>query len=47
MKKFGVSILGLGTVGGGTYKILSENRDRIKNQYGVDVYVAAVRRLAI
>ena len=42
MKKFGVSILGSGTVGGGTYKILSENRDRIKNQYGVDVYVAAV-----
>ena len=33
MKKVGVALLGLGTVGGGTYKILTKNRDDIKKNY--------------
>lgn len=42
MKKVGVSILGLGTVGGGTYEILTKNREHIKNTYDIDVEVKAV-----
>ncbi|HHT83924.1 MAG: homoserine dehydrogenase [Christensenellales bacterium] len=39
MKKVGVALLGLGTVGGGTYKILTKNRDDIKKNYGVDLEI--------
>lgn len=39
MKKIGVALLGLGTVGGGTYRILSKNRDTIKKNYGVDIEI--------
>ncbi len=39
MKKVGVALLGLGTVGGGTYRILKANRDNIIKNDGVDVDV--------
>lgn len=39
MKKIGVALLGLGTVGGGTYKILTENREYIKKTQGIDIEV--------
>lgn len=39
MKKIGVALLGLGTVGGGTYRILSKNRETIKKNYGVDIEI--------
>ena len=42
MKKAGVAILGMGFVGGGTYKILAERRQAIIDEYGVDVEVVAV-----
>lgn len=42
MKKIGVGILGLGTVGGGTYEILKNNKERIKNVYGLDVDVYGI-----
>ena len=42
MKKVGVAILGLGTVGGGTYEILTRNHDLIKETQGLDVSVEAV-----
>lgn len=42
MKKVGVAVLGLGVVGGGTCQILMERRERIKEEYGVDVEIAAV-----
>ena len=42
MKKAGVAILGLGVVGGGTYKILTENREYFKKSQGVDLSVEAV-----
>lgn len=42
MKKLGVALLGLGTVGGGTYRILTENRERIKKEYGLDISVECV-----
>ena len=31
MKKVGVAILGLGVVGGGTYKILVDNKENFKS----------------
>ena len=37
MKKIGVALLGLGTVGGGTYRILKANHDQIMKNDGVDV----------
>lgn len=37
MKKIGVALLGLGTVGGGTYKILTSHRDMIRKNDGVDI----------
>lgn len=40
MKTVYVAIMGLGTVGGGTYKILTENHDKIASAYGIDVRVA-------
>lgn len=42
MKKVGVAILGLGVVGGGTYKILTEHRDTYIKTHGVDITVEAV-----
>lgn len=42
MKKVGVAILGLGVVGGGTYKILVDNKENFKKHHGLDVTVEAV-----
>ena len=42
MKKVGVAILGLGVVGGGTYKILTDNKEYFKASQGVDVTVESV-----
>ncbi|MDE7168278.1 MAG: homoserine dehydrogenase [Clostridia bacterium] len=45
MKKVGVAILGLGVVGGGTYKILTEHREFYNKNHGVDISVEAVLEL--
>ena len=45
MKKVGVAILGLGVVGGGTYKILTEHREFYNKNHEVDVTVEAVLEL--
>jgi len=42
MKKVGVAILGLGVVGGGTYKILTDNKEYFKKTQGLDVTVESV-----
>ncbi len=42
MKKVGVAILGLGVVGGGTYKILTEKREYFKKTQNVDLTVESV-----
>ena len=42
MKTVYVAIMGLGTVGGGTYEILNANHDKIAAAYGVDVRVKKV-----
>ena len=42
MKKVGVAILGLGVVGGGTYRILTENRAFYRDTQGLDVSVECV-----
>ncbi|HEY8389528.1 MAG TPA: homoserine dehydrogenase [Clostridia bacterium] len=42
MKKIGVAILGLGTVGGGTYRILNENHDSIACKENLDIQVIKV-----
>ncbi|HQC54608.1 MAG TPA: homoserine dehydrogenase [Clostridia bacterium] len=39
MKKVGVALLGLGTVGGGTYQILTTMKEKIKQTEGVDIEV--------
>lgn len=39
MKKIGVALLGLGTVGGGTYRILTNNHDNIMKNDGVDIEI--------
>lgn len=39
MKKIGVALLGLGTVGGGTYRILTSKREQIKEVNGVDIEI--------
>ncbi len=39
MQKIGVALLGLGTVGGGTYRILTANRDNIKKHEGLDIEI--------
>jgi homoserine dehydrogenase len=39
MKKIGVALLGLGTVGGGTYNILKNNYESIKKNDGVDIEI--------
>lgn len=41
-KRIGVALLGLGVVGGGTYKILQEKRETIKQTDGVDIEVRRV-----
>mgnify|MGYP006070570477 FL=1 len=42
MKTIGVAILGLGVVGGGTYKILTEHRDFYRRTQNVDISVESV-----
>ena len=42
MKKAGVAILGLGVVGGGVYKILTEKREFFKKTQGLDITVELV-----
>lgn len=42
MKKVGVAILGLGVVGGGTYKILTDNKEYFKKTQGLDITVENV-----
>ncbi len=42
MKKVGVAILGLGVVGGGTYKILTEHRQFYLDTQNIDVEVVTV-----
>ena len=42
MKKVGVAILGLGVVGGGTYKILKEHREFYQKNHKIDIVVEAV-----
>ncbi len=45
MKKVGVAILGLGVVGGGTYKILTGHREDYKKIHNVDLVVENVLEL--
>lgn len=45
MKKVGVAILGLGVVGGGTYKILSEHREMYNKIHNLDIVVESVLEL--
>ena len=45
MKKVGVAILGLGVVGGGTYKILEEHREFYKKTHEIDIAVESVLEL--
>ncbi len=42
MKKIGVAILGLGVVGGGTYRILTEHREFYRKTQNVDIEVTSV-----
>lgn len=42
MKKLGVAILGLGVVGGGTYKVLTEKKEFFKKTQNLDVTVESV-----
>lgn len=42
MKKIGVALLGLGVVGGGTYEILRDKREMIKQNEGLDIEVKRV-----
>lgn len=42
MKKVGIAILGLGVVGSGTYKILTEHREFYKQVHGIDFKVENV-----
>lgn len=42
MKKLGVAILGLGVVGGGTYKILTDNKEYFKKTQKLDITVESV-----
>ncbi|MGN0803779.1 MAG: homoserine dehydrogenase [Candidatus Coproplasma sp.] len=45
MKKIGVAILGLGVVGGGTYKMLTEHREEYKKTHDIDITVENVLEL--
>jgi homoserine dehydrogenase len=42
LKQLNVGILGLGTVGGGTYTVLTRNADEIARRTGVNIHVAQV-----
>jgi homoserine dehydrogenase len=42
MKKVGVAILGLGVVGGGTYKILTSHREFYQKTHNIDIVVENV-----
>lgn len=42
MKKIGVALLGVGTVGGGTYQILTSKREYLKETQGLDIEVLHV-----
>ncbi|MDE6441263.1 MAG: homoserine dehydrogenase, partial [Clostridia bacterium] len=42
MKRVGIAILGLGVVGGGTYKILTEHKEFYKKAHGVDINVESI-----
>ena len=42
MKKVKIALLGLGTVGGGTYDILTKNRDIILERTGVDYEISHI-----
>ena len=42
MKVVKIALLGLGTVGGGTYRILQSRHDKIMAEYGVDIRVAHI-----
>ena len=42
MKTVNIGILGLGTVGGGTYEILDMNRELIEKRIGREIKVAKV-----
>jgi len=42
MKKIGVALLGLGVVGGGTYKILTSQRDYIRRNDGIDIEIKCI-----
>ena len=42
MRKVGVAILGLGVVGGGTYKMLTEHRELYQKTQGIDLVVENV-----
>lgn len=45
MKKVGVAILGLGVVGGGTYRILAEHAEFFRRTQGIDLVVESVLEL--
>lgn len=45
MKKVGVAILGLGVVGGGTYRILTEHREFYRQTQNIDITVECVLEL--
>ena len=45
MKKVGVAILGLGVVGGGTYEIMTKNREFYQKTQNVDISVECVLEL--
>ena len=47
MSKINVGIIGFGTVGAGTFEILSSNRRTIRNRVGVDVVVKQIADLDI
>ena len=42
MKKVGIGILGLGTVGGGAYRILTQNHESIMRKENLDLQVVKV-----
>lgn len=42
MKKIGIALLGLGVVGGGTYEILNDMRQTIKENEGLDIEIKRI-----
>ncbi len=47
MPKINVGIIGFGTVGAGTFEILTSNREVIKNRVGIDIVVKKIADLDI